>query len=84
MDYKKCDKTVNVLCICAILIMGIALLAKSVLLWGLGSVCVLMPLPIRISYWKCPHCAAPLPWDRRIRQGKYPYRCTHCGKEIEF
>ena len=50
-------------------------------------------LPIWYFFWKCPHCGAHLtpaptflftPWNHRNENASFPYRCTNCGKDVDF
>ena len=60
----------------------IAIIRMSLILVILGFICILVTLPIKAMWWKCPYCSAPLPW-RKMKPNNYHYRCMQCGKEIE-
>jgi len=64
---------------CILMLFGF-LLRMAVLFYA-GFVLLLLALPLQIIFWRCPDCKTRLP--EGIRKGRYAYRCTNCGKEIE-
>lgn len=50
---------------------------------GVGLlICLLGMIGLQFWFWRCPHCNALLPFDRKILNGNHTYCCTNCGKEI--
>lgn len=82
MNYIKCKKMIAFLVVIGCVVLLFALLRGSMALLLIGFALILISLPIKMLYWRCPHCGAPLPWSR-LGKGAYSYRCNVCGNEIE-
>ena len=46
--------------------------------------CIIAMLAVKLLWYRCPHCGARLPFDRKATHGRHPYRCSCCGKHVEF
>ena len=83
MNYAKCEKLIKRLIVGGSVTLVISIVSRSPLLLVFGFICILAALPMKVIFWRCPYCSAPLPWWKE-KYKNFPYRCRQCGNEIEI
>lgn len=83
MNHRTCNTIVKILNWCCYGLLFVAIITRSKLFLILGLVPIVVGIALRWKFWKCPHCAHPLPWGK-IQKDHRPYRCENCGKEFEL
>lgn len=84
MNYKNCFTIGGILFLIGLPLLVVAAVLDSVIIRNIG-IFFIVAIPIfRILFFRCPYCNALLPMAARAKNRKFPYRCVHCGNEIEF
>jgi len=83
MNYKNCHKVIFRLDMAGLLLLACAYFIHSPFVAYIGFACIIIGMPIKLTYWRCPYCRTPLPFSPP-KKGPYLYRCTGCGAELDI